>query len=104
MEQLLRTDLSPYRIFSIEEWAELRADTPMTLGEEEIVALRSLGDPVPLDEVEQIYLPISRLLSLYVAATQELFHATRRFLGTSDGKTPFIIGIGGSVAVGKSTT
>ena len=104
MEQTLRPDLSPYRIFSIEEWAELRADTPMTLAEEEIVALRSLGDPVSLDEVEQIYLPISRLLSLYVAATQELFHATRRFLGTSDGKTPFIIGIGGSVAVGKSTT
>ncbi len=104
MEQTLRPDLSPYRIFSIEEWAELRADTPMTLAEEEIVALRSLGDPVSLDEVERIYLPISRLLSLYVAATQELFHATRRFLGTSDGKTPFIIGIGGSVAVGKSTT
>jgi type I pantothenate kinase len=104
MEQILRPDLSPYRTFSIEEWAELRADTPMTLAEEEIVALRSLGDPVSLDEVEQIYLPISRLLSLYVAATQELFHATRRFLGTSDGKTPFIIGIGGSVAVGKSTT
>jgi type I pantothenate kinase len=104
MEQISRPDLSPYRTFSIEEWAELRADTPMTLAEEEVVALRSLGDPVSLDEVEQIYLPISRLLSLYVAATQELFHATRRFLGTSDGKTPFIIGIGGSVAVGKSTT
>src|SRR5687768_5609987 len=104
MEQFLRRDVSPYRTFSIVEWAEFSADTPMTLAEEQIVALRSLGDPVSLDEVEQIYLPISRLLSLYVAATQELFHATRRFLGTSDGKTPFIIGIGGSVAVGKSTT
>ena len=88
----------------IEEWAKLRADTPMTLSAEEIVALRSLGDPVSLEEVERIYLPISRLLSLYVTATQGLFQATRRFLGTNDGKTPFIIGIGGSVAVGKSTT
>ncbi len=104
MEQIMRTDLSPYRVFSIEEWAELRADTPMTLSEAEIVALRSLGDPVSLDEVERIYLPISRLLSLYVSAMQQLFHVTRRFLGTTDGKTPFIIGIGGSVAVGKSTT
>ena len=104
MEQIMRADLSPYRVFSIEEWAALRADTPMTLAESEIVALRSLGDPVSLEEVERIYLPISRLLSLYVSAMQQLFHATRRFLGTSDGKTPFIIGIGGSVAVGKSTT
>jgi type I pantothenate kinase len=104
MEQIMRTDLSPYRVFSIEEWAELRADTPMTLSEHEIVALRSLGDPVSLEEVERVYLPISRLLSLYVSAIQQLFHATRRFLGTNDGKTPFIIGIGGSVAVGKSTT
>jgi type I pantothenate kinase len=104
MEQIVRPDLSPYRIFSIEEWAKLRADTPMTLTAGEIVALQSLGDPVSLEEVEQVYLPISRLLSLYVAAVQELFHVTRRFLGTDDGKTPFILGIGGSVAVGKSTT
>ena len=104
MEQVNRTDLSPYRIFTVEEWAKLRADTPMTLSAEEIVALRSLGDPVSLQEVERIYLPISRLLSLYVTAMQGLFHVTRRFLGTNDGKTPFIIGIGGSVAVGKSTT
>lgn len=104
MEQVRRTELSPYLVFSIEDWAKLRADTPMTLSADEIEALRSLGDPVSLDEVERIYLPISRLLSLYVTATQELFHVTRRFLGTTNGKTPFIIGIGGSVAVGKSTT
>ena len=66
MDQVMRTSLSPYRVFSIEEWAKLRADTPMTLTAEEIVALRSLGDPVSLDEVERVYLPISRLLSFYV--------------------------------------
>ena len=78
MDQVMRTSLSPYRVFSIEEWAKLRADTPMTLSAEEIVALRSLGDPVSLDEVERVYLPISRLLSFYVTATQGLFHATQR--------------------------
>ena len=104
MDQIARTSLSPYRVFSIEEWAKLRADTPMTLTAEEIVALRSLGDPVSLEEVEQVYLPISRLLSFYVTAVQGLYRATQRFLGTNDAKVPFIIGIGGSVAVGKSTT
>ena len=104
MDQLMRTSLSPYRVFTIEEWAKLRADTPMTLSAEEIEALRSLGDPVSLNEVEQVYLPISRLLSFYVSAVQGLFKATQRFLGTNDAKVPFIIGIGGSVAVGKSTT
>jgi type I pantothenate kinase len=76
----------------------------MTLSADEIEALRSLGDPVSLSEVEQVYLPLSRLLSLYVTATQGLFHATQEFLGTDDAKVPFIIGIAGSVAVGKSTT
>jgi type I pantothenate kinase len=104
MEQIIRADLSPYRVFSLQDWAKLRLDTPMTLSAEEITALKSLGDPLSLEEVEQVYLPISRLLSLYVTAMQGLFDATRRFLGTTDGKTPFIIGIGGSVAVGKSTT
>lgn len=94
----------PHRIFSREEWARLRADTPMTLTVEEIDGLRSLNDPVSIDEVETIYLPLSRLLSLYVAATQELFQATRTFLGDHGGVTPFIIGLAGSVAVGKSTT
>ncbi len=104
MDKATRESLSPYRVFSIEEWAELRADTPMTLTEEEVAALRSLGDPVSMQEVERVYLPISRLLSFYVTATQGLFHATQAFLGTNETKMPFIIGIGGSVAVGKSTT
>ena len=104
MDQVTHTSLSPYRVFSIEEWAKLRADTPMTLRAEEIDALRSLGDPVSLREVEEVYLPVSRLLAFYVTATHGLFHATQHFLGTNDAKVPFIIGIGGSVAVGKSTT
>lgn len=104
MDQVMRTSLSPYRVFSIEEWAKLRADTPMTLSAEEIGVLRSLGDPVSLDEVERVYLPISRLLSFHITAVQGLFHSIQEFLGTNDAKVPFIIGIGGSVAVGKSTT
>jgi type I pantothenate kinase len=95
---------SPYREFSREEWAKLRADTPLTLNEDDLARLRSLDDPLDLKEVEQIYLPISRLLALYVEATQGLFNATRSFLGTNGSKVPYIIGIGGSVAVGKSTT
>lgn len=108
MDQLLDTvaDLSPYRVFTREEWAGLRADTPMTLTGFEVERLKSMNDRMPLDEVETIYLPLSRLLWLYVAATQQLFSATARFLGENGGaaKVPYIIGLGGSVAVGKSTT
>ncbi|WP_436643705.1 type I pantothenate kinase [Microbaculum sp. FT89] len=95
---------SPYRIFTREEWAELRADTPMTLTEAEVLRLRGLNERLSIDDVVQIYLPLSRLLSLYVHATQDLFKATRYFLGARDGKVPYIIGVAGSVAVGKSTT
>lgn len=96
--------VSPFRVFNRKEWARLRADTPLTLSADEVERLRSLNDPVSLEEVETIYLPLSRLLSLYVGATQELFQATRTFLGDEGGVTPFIIGLAGSVAVGKSTT
>ena len=104
MEQRTEEVLSPYRIFSRAEWAALREDTPMTLTSEEVSRLRSLHDRLDLEEVEQIYLPLSRLLSLYVAATQRLFRAQQRFLGTEDAKMPYVIGVAGSVAVGKSTT
>jgi type I pantothenate kinase len=104
MEQRTDQDHSPYRIFSRVEWAALRADTPMTLTPPEVAAFRSLHDRLDMAEVEEIYLPLSRLLSLYVAATQRLFRAQQNFLGTEDAKMPYIIGIGGSVAVGKSTT
>ena len=97
--------LSPYRIFPRDEWAKLRADAPMTLTADEVVQLQSLNDPISLDEVAAIYLPLSRLLSLYVAATQGLFKATQRFLlAENEAKVPYIIGVAGSVAVGKSTT
>jgi type I pantothenate kinase len=104
MEQRTEDRLSPYNVFSRAEWAERRADTPMTLTQEEVSRLRSLHDRLDIQEVEDIYLPLSRLLSMYVAATQRLFRAQQSFLGTEDSKMPYIIGIGGSVAVGKSTT
>jgi type I pantothenate kinase len=97
--------VSPYRTFARDEWARLRAETPLTLTAEEVLRLQSLNDPISLDEVIAIYLPLSRLLSLYVAATQGLFKATQRFLlAENEGKVPYIIGLAGSVAVGKSTT
>ncbi len=96
--------LSPYRHFTRSEWAALRADTPLTLTIEDLEKLQSINDPISVEEVIAIYLPLSRLLALYVAATQGLFKATQRFLGAEDGKMPYIIGIAGSVAVGKSTT
>jgi type I pantothenate kinase len=95
---------SPFRRFTRDEWAQLRADTQLTLTIEDLRKLQSLHDPISLEEVIAIYLPLSRLLALYVAATQGLFKATQRFLGANDGKVPYIIGIAGSVAVGKSTT
>src|SRR6516225_762639 len=95
---------SPFRRFTRDEWAQLRADTQLTLSLEDLRRLQSLHDPISLDEVVAIYLPLSRLLALYVAATQGLFKATQRFLGATDGKVPYIIGIAGSVSVGKSTT
>ncbi len=95
---------NPYRIFPRSEWAKLRHDMPMTLAANEIAALRSMHDRLDLKEVEEIYLPLSRLLSIYVASMQRLFVAQRQFLGIHDRKVPYIIGVAGSVAVGKSTT
>jgi type I pantothenate kinase len=104
MEQRADDGLSPYRTFTRAEWAERREDTPMTLTAAEVARVRSLHDRLDMAEVEDIYLPLSRLLWLYVAATERLFLAQQRFLGTEDAKVPFIIGVAGSVAVGKSTT
>jgi len=103
MDQRIDDGLSPYTTFSRSAWAALREDTPMTLAPEEVTRLRSMHERLDMTEVEEIYLPLSRLLSMYVAATQRLFRAQQRFLGTEDAKMPYIIGIGGSVAVGKST-
>jgi type I pantothenate kinase len=94
---------SPYRTFSREDWARLRADTPMTLVDRDLDGLKGVIEQIDLDEVEQIYLPLSRLLNLYVSASQDLHLVTNRFLGRKDNRVPFIVGIAGSVAVGKST-
>src|SRR5271167_5269728 len=83
---------SPFRRFTRDEWAQLRADTQLTLTIDDLRKLQSTHDPISLDEVVAIYLPLSRLLALYVAATQGLFKATQRFLGATDGKVPYIIG------------
>lgn len=104
MEQRTEDRFSPYHIFSRAEWAALREDAPMTLTPDEVTRLRSMHDRLDIAEIEDIYLPLSRLLSLYVAATQRLFLAQQRFLSTEDAKTPYVIGVAGSVAVGKSTT
>jgi type I pantothenate kinase len=104
MEQRVEDGISPYLTFSRAEWAALRNDTPMTLTPDEVTRVRSLHDRLDMKEVEEIYLPLSRLLSLYVAATQRLFIVQQHFLGTAEAKVPYIIGVAGSVAVGKSTT
>jgi len=95
---------SPYREFSRDEWAKLRADTPMTLVARDLEQLSGLIEELSIEEVEEIYLPMSRLLNLHVAAAQELHAVTNRFLGRKDRRVPYILGIAGSVAVGKSTT
>jgi type I pantothenate kinase len=99
-----RTGLKPYHHFTKAQWSELRDDEPMTLSAEDIERLRSLSDPISFEEAEEVYLPLSRLLSFYVEAIQNLHSVSTRFLGRSAGRVPFIIGVAGSVAVGKSTT
>ncbi|MGW5647953.1 type I pantothenate kinase [Saccharopolyspora sp. NPDC003752] len=99
-------ELSPYVELHRAQWRELRDSLPLPLSEDELVALRGLGEPVDLAEVADVYLPLSRLISLQVAARQRLHETTTTFLGeeTNGTKVPFVIGIAGSVAVGKSTT
>src|ERR1700758_352768 len=95
---------NPYRIFTREQGARLRDDPPRPPEPGEFDRLRSMHDRLDLQEVEDIYLPLSRLLSIYVDAMQRLYFAQRRFLGIEDRKMPYVIGVAGSVAVGKSTT
>lgn len=95
---------STYTNFARAEWARLRANTPLTLSEEDLAELRGLNEALSMDEVVEVYLPLSRLLNLHVAATLELERVTDRFLGKTVRASPYIIGIAGSVAVGKSTT
>lgn len=96
-------DLTPYVELHREQWRELRKSTPLPLSAGDLTRLRGLNDPVDLGEVAEVYLPLSRLINLQVQARQRLSDATAMFLGESE-KVPFIIGVAGSVAVGKSTT
>src|SRR5437764_1366700 len=95
---------SRYLTFDDDEWAALRAATPLTLNEADLATLRGINERISLDEVASIYLPLSRLLNLRVAATLSLAKVTDTFLGRPTGPVPYVIGIAGSVAVGKSTT
>jgi len=97
-------DQERYLKFDREQWSVLRAQTPLTLNEKELEALRGINDRIDLDEVATVYLPLTRLLNLYVAATQNLHRVAATFLGTMAPKMPYVIGIAGSVAVGKSTS
>ena len=95
--------VSRFLEFSRAEWAKLRSSTPLPLTEPQLRGLVSVNERMSLDEVADVYLPLSRLLNLYVAATQNLHQATATFLGSTEPRVPFVIGIAGSVAVGKST-
>jgi type I pantothenate kinase len=92
-----------YLHFDRDDWAALRAATPMTLREPDLAELRGINERIELDEVATVYLPLSRLLNLYVNATMDLQKVSATFLGTITAKVPYVIGIAGSVAVGKST-
>ncbi|MBO0801219.1 MAG: type I pantothenate kinase, partial [Blastocatellia bacterium] len=96
--------MSPYIELTRDQWSLLRNSTPLTLSEADLMKLRGINENVSMREVEEIFLPLSRLLNLYVAATQNLHKAAATFLGDSTEKVPYVIGIAGSVAVGKSTT
>jgi type I pantothenate kinase len=95
---------SPFVDFDRTSWAKLGENTPLPLTAEELDRVRSLGDAVDLDDVREVYLPLSRLLTLHVQEGGRLYRAYRTFLGATTVRTPFVIGVAGSVSVGKSTT
>lgn len=100
----MRRNKTPYLGFDRRAWGAYRLDAPLPLSREEIAGLGGQYESVSVQEVEEIYLPLSRLLSFYVSGSQALHNATSAFLGVREPKVPFIIGVAGSVAVGKSTT
>ena len=104
MVAMSRADSSPYLDFHREDWRKRRAKMPQVLTEEELQKLSGIGENLDLQEVEDIYLPLSRLIHLQVRARQKLTNATETFIGGDPGHVPFIIGLAGSVAVGKSTS
>lgn len=96
--------VSRFESFRRTQWAELREATPLTLTTNDLDQIRGISDRLDLDEVSNVYLPLSRLLNLHIRATQGLSDVTDTFLGTSFNNVPYVIGVAGSVAVGKSTT
>ncbi|MDJ0512525.1 MAG: type I pantothenate kinase [Methyloceanibacter sp.] len=104
MDTITAVGFSPYTIYSRKEWSRLREDTPLTLTEADIENLSGVTERVSTDEVVDVYLPLSRLLNLYVEASQGLHGITEEFLRKGNGKIPFVIGLAGSVAAGKSTS
>jgi type I pantothenate kinase len=103
MEPEAPAEISAYVDFTRKQWSRLRAATPLTLDEEDLLRLRGRNEPVALEEVEEVFLPLSRLLNLRFAATRELHSVTETFLGQLHAHVPYVIGLAGSVAVGKST-
>lgn len=104
MSPIVTVDQIPHLVFSRAEWAQLRASTPLTLTADDVLELRGINTALSLQEVEEVFLPLSRLLNLYVRASQSLFNVTDTFLGKPTSPVPYVIGVAGSVAVGKSTT
>ena len=100
----MKNKLSPYCEFDRQQWSHYRNDEPLTLTEDDLDNLRGVNEMVSLKEVEDFYLPLSRLLNLYVTQKQSLHHVTSDFLDSEAPRVPYIIGVAGSVAVGKSTT
>src|SRR5438105_13027484 len=98
------TPFSPYTRLTRAEWARLRADAALTLTPEDVLRLQGLNERLAMDEVVAVYLPLARLLSRYVEAERVLYRARARFLGDATAKVPYVIGLAGSVGVGKSTT
>jgi type I pantothenate kinase len=97
------TEYSAYVVFGRDEWAGLRASTPLTLSESDLASMRGVMEQVSLDDVVQVYLPLSRLLNLHFRSARALSGVKDEFLGRLVGRRPYVIGIAGSVAVGKST-
>jgi type I pantothenate kinase len=102
--RVVREASSPFVDFDRASWAKLGENTPLPLTAQELDRVRSLGDEVDLDEVREVYLPLSRLLTLHVQEGGRLYRAYRTFLGANTARTPFVVGVAGSVSVGKSTT
>jgi type I pantothenate kinase len=98
------SDVSPYLTFDRAAWSALRGETPMTLSPDDVAELSGINEALSMKEVEEVYLPLSRLLNLHVAAFDQLHRVSSRFLGAEGPKVPYVVAIGGSVSAGKSTT